>query len=437
MRTWISIVGLSFVLAAGANAQIKYAGIYFGDLSGDYYSDSGAIAVMVRSNKQASLVGSAYGTNNQVGLFAQFKVQDDGTWSFNTNGISGSGQVFTDGTITGNLNFNDGGVSSLDNGTLQDDLGPYQNQAGFYAGNWSGGGQSAKVFAVLSALGEIDLCAFDPGNQPMDGGGPGGPLDTLNSFDFLTVNQTELAGTLTKSTLTIVGTWTSAGANGVFHLARSAFLAPNLPPTITSAPSDKTIPYGNNAAFSVTATGAAPLYYQWYSNDVALAGATARTLIVSNVQLAFDGTIYTVVVSNFVDTAEAEAVLNAVPEIVPPTISIVSPSAGQRVSNAVFHVTGHAADNNALDSVYYSLNGGSDTLANGTSEWSADVLLTPGTNVVAAYALDTSGNYSPTRRTSFFYVVPSTLTLITNGLGGITHGFKGNLLEIGRTYSVT
>src|SRR5436190_1674705 len=222
MRTWISIVGLSFVLAAGANAQIKYAGIYFGDLSGDYYSDSGAIAVMVRSNKQASLVGSAYGTNNQIGIFAQFKVQDDGTWSFNTNGTSGTGQVFTDGTITANINFSDGGVSTLDNGTLQDDLGPYQNQAGLYAGSWSGGGQSGKLFAVLSALGEIDLCAFDPGNQPMDGGGPGGPLDTSNSFDFLTVTQAELAGTLTRSTLTIAGTWTSTGANGVFHLARTA-----------------------------------------------------------------------------------------------------------------------------------------------------------------------------------------------------------------------
>jgi hypothetical protein len=38
---------------------------------------------------------------------------------------------------------------------------------------------------------------------------------------------------------------------------------------------------------------------------------------------------------------------------------------------------------------------------------------------------------------SFFFVVPSTLTLITNGLGGISHGFNGNLLEVGKTYAVT
>jgi hypothetical protein len=111
----------------------------------------------------------------------------------------------------------------------------------------------------------------------------------------------------------------------------------------------------------------------------------------------------------------------------------------QRITNAPINVSGHASDNVHLDSVWYQVNGGTWTLASGASNWSASVSsgLVAGTNVIAAYSLDSSGNYSPTKRVSFFFVVPSTLTLITNGIGGITHAFAGNVLEVGRTYSVT
>src|SRR5436309_272796 len=105
MKNLIRILGLSLCLAASASAQSNYAGIYFCDLSGDYYGDSGAVAVFVRTNNQATLVGSANGATNSIGLYAQFKLQNDGNWSFHTNGISASGQVFSDGTFTGGLNF--------------------------------------------------------------------------------------------------------------------------------------------------------------------------------------------------------------------------------------------------------------------------------------------------------------------------------------------
>src|SRR5205807_1523643 len=147
--------------------------------------------------------------------------------------------------------------------------------------------------------------------------------------------------------------------------------------------------------------------------------------------------IYNVVVQNFVGETNASAVLTAVRESVPPTLNIVSPLGNQRVSNTLFTVSGHATDNVRLDSVWYQLNGEVWTQADGTSNWVANVGLKAGTNVVTAYAMDSSGNLSTTKRVSFFCVVPSTLTLITNGLGGITHAFKGNVLEVGRTYAVT
>ena len=41
-----------------------------------------------------------------------------------------------------------------------------------------------------------------------------------------------------------------------------------MPPSITAQPQSQTLQTGNCAIFSVTATGTAPLYYQWLSNGV-------------------------------------------------------------------------------------------------------------------------------------------------------------------------
>lgn len=57
------------------------------------------------------------------------------------------------------------------------------------------------------------------------------------------------------------------------------------PPTITVGPQEFVVRPGTNVLFSVTATGPGPLTYQWTSNGVDIAGATSRTLSLTNVQL--------------------------------------------------------------------------------------------------------------------------------------------------------
>ena len=49
-------------------------------------------------------------------------------------------------------------------------------------------------------------------------------------------------------------------------------------PVITNQPPDQTLPIGNTASFSVAATGASPLNYQWSFNNGLYAGATNATL---------------------------------------------------------------------------------------------------------------------------------------------------------------
>jgi hypothetical protein len=127
-------------------------------------------------------------------------------------------------------------------------------------------------------------------------------------------------------------------------------------------------------------------------------------------------------------------------DIVRPTNAISSPVAGQRWSNAVFTVKGKAGDNDQLATVKYKLNGDGwldATTTNAWKNWTVAINPSPRTNVLKAYAVDAAGNRSPTNSVSFIYVVPSPLTLITNGLGGITRQFSGLTLEVGRTYSVT
>ena len=125
-----------------------------------------------------------------------------------------------------------------------------------------------------------------------------------------------------------------------------------------------------------------------------------------------------------------------------PTLTITSPAANQRWSNSTIIVTGTATDRLAVASVYCQLNGGSWTTATPGSprpwtNWTANVTLSPGTNVVQAYSLDTSGNYSPTNKVTFLFIPSATLIVQTNGSGGITPVVNGKMLAIGANYTLT
>jgi autotransporter-associated beta strand protein len=71
----------------------------------------------------------------------------------------------------------------------------------------------------------------------------------------------------------------------------------NLPPTITTQPQSLTVSAGNPAAFSLTASGSAPLSYQWQKDGTNLSGATLTTYAIASVGGSDAGT-YTVTVTN-------------------------------------------------------------------------------------------------------------------------------------------
>jgi hypothetical protein len=124
----------------------------------------------------------------------------------------------------------------------------------------------------------------------------------------------------------------------------------------------------------------------------------------------------------------------------PPTVIISSPAAGQRWSNSVFTVSGTASDNVGVAAVYYQVNGQGwnlATTANNWATWSSSINLAPGTNIVQAYAVDTSANSSPIASQNVYFTLLAPMTVQTIGSGTVSPNYNGQMLEIGKTYSMT
>src|SRR5467141_3617051 len=145
-----------------------------------------------------------------------------------------------------------------------------------------------------------------------------------------------------------------ANVTGVNFMANAAPVAP----TITTQPASQTVTAGQNASFSVTATGTAPLTFQWQKNGVAIGGATSpsyttpasiTTQPVSQTSSSYSTpattssdnvSLFTVLVSNTagsVTSSPATLTVNAAP--VPPSITTQPASqtvtAGQTASFSV------------------------------------------------------------------------------------------------------
>jgi len=90
-------------------------------------------------------------------------------------------------------------------------------------------------------------------------------------------------------------------------------------PAITAQPVSQTVSASSNATFSVTATGTAPLSYQWRFNGTPIANATNATLALSNVQTNQAGS-YSVVITNVAGTITSSVASLTVNQLTPGTV---------------------------------------------------------------------------------------------------------------------
>ena len=116
-----------------------------------------------------------------------------------------------------------------------------------------------------------------------------------------------------------------------------------LAPKISVQPANQSVTAGQTASFSVTATGTAPLQYQWSRSGTAISGATGATYTTAATTSADNAASFTVTVSNSAGTATSQA---AVLTVTAPPVGAVAPkislqpadqsvSAGQTASFSV------------------------------------------------------------------------------------------------------
>ena len=110
-------------------------------------------------------------------------------------------------------------------------------------------------------------------------------------------------------------------------------------PAITTQPAAQTVTEGESATFSVTASGTAPLTYQWKKNGTNIDGVTTSSHTTDATVLTDSGAVFTVVVSNSagsVTSSGAALTVNAAPPTISTQPTAQNITAGQ---TATFSVT--------------------------------------------------------------------------------------------------
>jgi hypothetical protein len=151
------------------------------------------------------------------------------------------------------------------------------------------------------------------------------------------------AGTYSVVVTNIAGTATSG----------NALLVPIILPTITTDPVNQAVVAGTTVTFTTSATGTAPLSYQWRFNDTDISGANGTSYTRPNVQSADAGAYYVVVTNAAGGVVSDNAALTV---NTPPTLSPIAPQtvpAGQTVT-----FTAQATDIDSGQSLTFALDGG-------------------------------------------------------------------------------
>ena len=265
--------------------------------------------------------------------------------------IAGNSTTFTvaaSGTITGyqwrrngtNL-INGGNISGATSATLNISNAQAGDAASYDAAVSNGAGPVYSAAATLSVSPKINTQPVGSTNLPASDVtftvGAGGQATLKYQWRRNGTNLTDGVRILGATTATLLissviqddeGNYSVIVSNAAGTATSSAVPLVVLdPPFILTPPADISVNLGDSATFTVNASGAPPLYYQWRFNDTNIVGATASSFSIPVVQLADSGG-YSVEVSNAVDTViSLEAVLSLITP--PPQIFSLDASGGQ------------------------------------------------------------------------------------------------------------
>lgn len=178
-------------------------------------------------------------------------------------------------------------------------------------------------------------------NTPITSQTPGVSIHhiTPGLTDTLTNNISVL--TLTGVQTNIAGTYTVIAENGLESFSNNATLTVNqtpTAPTVDSAPPDSLEAYiPQTVPLTVVASGFPAPTYQWYSNNVAIAGQTGNVLSLS-LSSTNQSAIYSVIVTNSAGGTNISTALNVTPK---PNLIITEVMSGESTNNSNGDTSGH------------------------------------------------------------------------------------------------
>ena len=186
--------------------------------------------------------------------------------------------------------------------------------------------------------------------------------------------------------------WYLAGAGGGAGLVgRIQYPAGQVPPSVTQQPANQAVMVGQTATFTVGASGAQTLHYQWQRNAVDIPGANAASYTTPPASLADNGAQFRCVVTNGFGTATSDSATLTVTQNAPPTGDVLITE---------FRLRGPAGDADEFVEIYNNTD--ADITVNagdGSAGWA---LVAPG------LALYTIPNNTVLRARAHFLVVNST-----------------------------
>jgi sugar lactone lactonase YvrE len=182
------------------------------------------------------------------------------------------------------------------------------------------------------------------------------------------------------------------------------------PPTITAQPASTAVNPGQTATFSVTATGAGTLTYQWEVGGAVIAGATSATYMTPAVTAQNNGAVYSVIVTNSGgNTASGNAILTVnTPPAISGQPSPLTVNAGQ---TATFSVTASGTGN-----LTYQWKRNASAIT-GASSSSYTTPATTSANNGDSYSVDVTNGAGTTTSTSASLRVTG-LSLVAGQVGG-------------------
>ena len=299
----VSSTSLVFSEAAGLIAPTISRACFY-PLEGTVYVDAVSFTLDHRKPARFLIIGASssdgYNATSYGRAFAsvvqsnfnEAVCNDSGSWNSTSNSVSLLPELLTYQPDTAILLIGD------------NDL-----RYGYPAAQWQG--QYATLVAQLQANGtRVRHCLPTP--QNID-------VSPLRTWILSTYPASDIIDTYTPLVqpggTTLQAVYDSGDAlhpNDAGHLLIGQIIISNLPPGIRLPPQNLSVVAGTDASFTVTATGPAPLGYQWQFGGTNLSGATSSSLTLTNVQPAAGGS-YTVAVSDAAGSVtSAPAVLTVV-----------------------------------------------------------------------------------------------------------------------------